>query len=191
MPPSIPEALLARIDPGDAARSEAEVQAHLDQAGIAEVGLRSIAEVTQSLMSIAGDRRAKPLPVATADLIDRFIGIDVPATAAIDAIRHALKGDVPGLEAASAVSSSDSPRSPAPASSNGRLHFTAGYGRGFAYYTGLVFQFEAPGEGRGGHLAGGGRYDGLLEAAGAPRSVPAVGAAMHSERLLALAGVAP
>ncbi len=186
LPPSIPEALLARMVPGDATRSEAEVQAHLDKAGTAEVGLRGIAEITQSLMSIADDRRAKPLPASTASLIDRFIGIDVPASKATGAIEDTLKGDVPGLEAAfGRFEKRLSALSRAGIDPN-RLRFTAGYGRSFAYYTGLVFQFEAPGEGRSGHLAGGGRYDGLLEAAGAPRSVPAVGAAMHSERLLAL-----
>lgn len=191
LPPSLPETLLARLVPGDTAHSEAVVQAYLDEAGIAEVGLRSIAEVTASLTAIAEDRRAKPLTEATAHLIDRFIGIDVPAAEAMSAVERALKDDFPGLE----LAKGDFERRLAALARAGlppeRLRFAAGYGRGFAYYTGLVFQFEAPGEGRRGHLAGGGRYDGLLEAAGAPHTVPAVGAAMHSERLLALAGAAP
>lgn len=188
LPPSIPEALLARLVPGDAACSEAEVQVYLDQAGITEVGLRSISEVTESLMAIAADRRAKPLPVTTANLIDRFIGIDVPATEALGAVAQTLKSDVPGLAAVMGRFEQRLVALSRAGIDQDRLRFTAGYGRGFAYYTGLVFQFEAPGEGRGGHLAGGGRYDGLLEAAGAPQPVPAVGAAMHSERLLALSG---
>jgi histidyl-tRNA synthetase len=48
--------------------------------------------------------------------------------------------------------------------------------RGLAYYTGFVFEaFEATGEGRA--LAGGGRYDDLVQKLGGP-SVPAVGFAM-------------
>lgn len=191
LPPSIPQALLARIVHGDAARSEAEVQAHLDKAGIAEVGLRSIGELTESLMALDEDRRAKPLPVATANLIDRFIGIDVPAVEAIGAIENALKDNRLGMDAGKSRFEERLTALSRAGLSADRLRFTAGYGRGFAYYTGLVFQFEAPGAGRGGHLAGGGRYDGLLQAAGAPRPVPAVGAAMHSERLLALADGAP
>ena len=34
-------------------------------------------------------------------------------------------------------------------------------------------------------VAGGGRYDHLLKAVGAPQDVPAVGAAVHTDRLLA------
>jgi ATP phosphoribosyltransferase regulatory subunit len=37
-------------------------------------------------------------------------------------------------------------------------------------------------------IAGGGRYDGLMRAAGSGEDVPAVGAAIHSERLLAAMG---
>jgi len=62
--------------------------------------------------------------------------------------------------------------------------FATEFGRDFEYYSGLVFQIEAPGNGTE-PVAGGGRYDGLLEALGAPREVPAVGAAIHTERLLA------
>jgi ATP phosphoribosyltransferase regulatory subunit len=35
-------------------------------------------------------------------------------------------------------------------------------------------------------VGGGGRYDGLLKAVGAPHNVPAVGGAIHTERLLAV-----
>ena len=191
LPASVPEALIARLVPGDAARSEAEVQAHLEHSGIVEVGLRTVTEVTLSLMAIAEDRRAKPLPLATADLIDRFIGIDVPAGEAMGAIEKALGRSAPGMSAAKARFADRLSALARAGLAADRLRFTSGYGRGFAYYTGLVFQFETPDEGRGGHLAGGGRYDGLLEAAGAPQPVPAVGAAMHSERLLAHAGNVP
>lgn len=48
--------------------------------------------------------------------------------------------------------------------------------RGLAYYTGFVFEaFEASGQGRA--LAGGGRYDGLVQQLGGPE-VPAVGFAI-------------
>jgi ATP phosphoribosyltransferase regulatory subunit len=63
--------------------------------------------------------------------------------------------------------------------------FATEFGRDLEYYSGLVFQIEAGGA-NGEQIAGGGRYDGLLEALGAPRPVPAVGAAVHTERLLAV-----
>ena len=43
----------------------------------------------------------------------------------------------------------------------------------------------APEAGRAGQIAGGGRYDTLLADLGAPQPVPAVGSAIHTERLLA------
>ena len=66
--------------------------------------------------------------------------------------------------------------------------FGAGFGRHFEYYTGMVFQIEIEGAGMAGQIAGGGRYDGLIRAlSGGKRDVPAVGAAIHTERLLGAA----
>ena len=50
---------------------------------------------------------------------------------------------------------------------------------------GFVFEVLALSLGPASPVAGGGRYDGLLKAVGAPRDVPAVGGAIHTERLLA------
>ena len=61
---------------------------------------------------------------------------------------------------------------------------SATFGRSLEYYTGFVFQVEA---GDGVQVAGGGRYDDLLADMGAGLSVPAVGCAIHCDRLLALA----
>ncbi|RME96798.1 MAG: hypothetical protein D6773_16670 [Alphaproteobacteria bacterium] len=67
----------------------------------------------------------------------------------------------------------------------GMLEFCAEFGRDLEYYSGFVFQVELPGMGRAGQIAGGGRYDTLLEGLGAPQAVPAAGSAIHTERLLA------
>ena len=63
--------------------------------------------------------------------------------------------------------------------------FSADFGRHFEYYSGFVFQIEVPGAGIAGHIAGGGRYDGLLADRRCHRDAPAVGSAIHTERLLA------
>ncbi|MBC8189694.1 MAG: histidine--tRNA ligase [Puniceicoccaceae bacterium] len=56
------------------------------------------------------------------------------------------------------------------------IQIDLGIVRGLAYYTGFVFEaFEASGEGRA--LAGGGRYDALVQKLGGP-DIPAVGFAM-------------
>jgi ATP phosphoribosyltransferase regulatory subunit len=63
--------------------------------------------------------------------------------------------------------------------------FSAEFGRTLDYYTGFVFEAVAPALGARSPVAGGGRYDSLLAEVGAPGSVPAVGASIHTERLLA------
>jgi ATP phosphoribosyltransferase regulatory subunit len=73
-----------------------------------------------------------------------------------------------------------------------RATFDTEFGRKLEYYSGLVFQVEAAGLSETEPVAGGGRYDNLLAALGAPRPVPAGGSAIHTERLLAaVEGSAP
>ena len=55
--------------------------------------------------------------------------------------------------------------------------------RGLDYYTRTVFELEHGALGAQGVLAAGGRYDGLAEAVGSKRAVPAVGFAAGVERL--------
>ena len=53
------------------------------------------------------------------------------------------------------------------------------------YYTGFVFELWSRDSEGAVQVAGGGRYDGLLEALGAGRSIPAIGCAIRTERVLA------
>jgi ATP phosphoribosyltransferase regulatory subunit len=66
------------------------------------------------------------------------------------------------------------------------IRFEAGFGRPLDYYTGLVF--EVRGEAHTVPLAGGGRYDRLMEMLGAGQAVPAVGFTMRLD--LATGGAA-
>jgi ATP phosphoribosyltransferase regulatory subunit len=67
-----------------------------------------------------------------------------------------------------------------------RFHFAAGFGRELEYYTGFTFQIEADTPLGPVSVAGGGRYDNLLSDMGAPVAVPAVGCAIHTDRLKAV-----
>jgi ATP phosphoribosyltransferase regulatory subunit len=60
--------------------------------------------------------------------------------------------------------------------------FSAAFLRNLDYYTGLIFEFHAPGATSGKPLIGGGRYDGLMRKLGAARDVPAVGFSIWTER---------
>ncbi|HEX5958343.1 MAG TPA: ATP phosphoribosyltransferase regulatory subunit [Hyphomicrobiaceae bacterium] len=177
--------LLDRLDPDDPVSAEALVVEHLDKAGIELIGTRTAAEITQRLLAEAADRRERPLPRETAALIESYIAVKAPARVAVDRVaelarRHGidLSG---GLDAFArrldlienaGVSTADA-------------HFSAEFGRNLDYYTGFVFEVVSPVLGRRSPIAGGGRYDNLLAEVGAPMSVPAVGASIHTERLLA------
>ena len=63
------------------------------------------------------------------------------------------------------------------------MTFAADFGRDFEYYTGFVFEVTQPGADGGRAIAGGGRYDRLMQAVGAPVRVPAAGAAIYTDRL--------
>jgi histidyl-tRNA synthetase len=65
----------------------------------------------------------------------------------------------------------------------GRIVFMPRMARGLSYYTGPIWEAIAPGV--AGSIAGGGRYDHLIEQLGGP-DVPATGATLGLERLLPL-----
>jgi histidyl-tRNA synthetase len=59
-----------------------------------------------------------------------------------------------------------------------------GFGRGLAYYTGMIFQLHCPNLGAANQVCGGGRYDGLIEFMGGRGPVKAVGFAYGFERIV-------
>ena len=67
-----------------------------------------------------------------------------------------------------------------------RFHFNANFGRELEYYTGLVFQVEVDNRNAPLAVAGGGRYDSLLQDLGAKQPISAVGCAIHTERVKAV-----
>jgi len=67
-----------------------------------------------------------------------------------------------------------------------RIVLDAGFGRGLHYYTGMLFEIDAP---DGLQLCGGGRYDDLISSLGGRTGVPAVGFAYGLERVAAAAVV--
>jgi histidyl-tRNA synthetase len=69
----------------------------------------------------------------------------------------------------------------------GRVAFTPRLVRGLGYYTGPIW--EAAAQGVPGSIAGGGRYDHLIEALGGP-DVPATGGSLGIERILLLSETA-
>jgi ATP phosphoribosyltransferase regulatory subunit len=69
-----------------------------------------------------------------------------------------------------------------------RVQFTAHFGRNMEYYTGFVFELWARDKEGPVQVAGGGRYDSMMEMLGAKKPVTAIGCAIRTERLLAALG---
>ncbi len=181
----IPPPLSAALGAADLGERTAAVQAYLDAEGFDVFGVRTVDELTARLADMVADFNAPPLDRASADLIASYVSISGPARSAGEKIASLLKSH--GKNAGVVLDRYD--RRLALLANAGidldRVSFSAEFGRNLEYYTGLVFEVVAPALGAKSPVAGGGRYDKLMRSAGAAVDVPAVGAAIHTERLLA------
>jgi ATP phosphoribosyltransferase regulatory subunit len=176
--------LIATLDLKNVAASEACVDAHMDKAGIPLEGTRSLSEITERLLDRAADADQTPLSAGTASLVEAYLAVSGPPADSLTRIAE-LTGAA-GLDLGSALQAAHArlDRFAEFDMDLGNVVFNAEFGRDLEYYTGHVFQIEIPGRGRSGQIAGGGRYDDLLQSLGAPAPTPAVGSAIHTERLL-------
>jgi len=131
------------------------------------------------------DARSEPLPAKTAQLIASYVTIVAPARSAARRIRELATLMGINIEAAIGAHEWRLELMARAGVDLERAEFSANFGRALAYYTGFVFEVVTPGLGRKSPIAGGGRYDHLLKAVGAAQDVPAVGAAVHTDRVLA------
>ena len=178
---------IATLDVDDRKAAEARVAEYLDDSNIPIEGMRSLSEITERLLDRAADAREKPLSADVVQLVETYLAVSGPAQASLELIVQETRKA--GLDLSEALSAAQTrlDRLSDGGIDLGATTFTTEFGRDLEYYTGHVFQIEVPGPGRAGHIAGGGRYDDLLESLGAPESIPAVGSAIHTERLLAAA----
>ena len=177
--------LLARLDPERPEAAEAHVAEFLAANDIDLFGTRRLDEITAGLLEAAADTRSGPLPVAHAQLIEGYLAINEMPRRAIDILEKLAA--TAGCDIAPAI---DRYRRRLDLIAGHGIDidsavFSAEFGRQFEYYTGFVFEMTSTKLPEKSPVAGGGRYDGLLRAAGAPRDVPAVGAAVYTERLRA------
>lgn len=181
-------ALAASLDPADRLGAEQDVAAFIEARNIAFLGARNLGEITERLLAAAADMREQPLSAKVVALLESYLAISGAPDEAIETIA-ALTGTA-GIDLSGALDCCrrrqfllrEADIAP------GSMQFAADFGRLFEYYSGFVFQIELPGRGVAGQIAGGGRYDGLLASIGAKKDTPAVGSAIHTERLLAARG---
>ncbi len=184
--PAVPQALLQSLDPTDRALAQSRVAEHLEQQGAELIGARTLSEITDGLLAIAADARAAPLAKTAMDTIERYTAVNAPIREASTALRALFADAGPRVGTALDVFDERISLLEECGVDLSDAEFCAEFGRNLAYYTGFVFEVIVPALGPESPIAGGGRYDSLLKAVGAPREVPAVGAAIHTERLLSI-----
>jgi ATP phosphoribosyltransferase regulatory subunit len=183
---AFPRALVEALDPNDVVRAESLVAEHLEQGGIKLIGVRTAAEIAEGLLAIAADTKAPPLKPEAAALIEAYVKTKAAAPQATSVLRKLISRPSAAFsEALDAYERRCMLLSESDVDMNA-VEFSAEFGRSVGYYTGFVFEVLVEELGPSSPVGGGGRYDGLLKAVGAPRDVPAVGGAVHTERLLAV-----
>ncbi len=170
-------AVIDSIGKQDAAKA---AQAWLDKNDLPQQGQRSVEEVASRLAEKLADRSELALPKATADTLEAYLALE-GGSEDIAAKLKAIKGGAQFADAVTAYSKrlialEEQGLNPK------RFHFSANFGREIEYYTGFVFQVQAGGIA----IAGGGRYDDMLSDLGAPLRIPAIGFAIHTERVQAV-----
>ncbi|MDE2383503.1 MAG: ATP phosphoribosyltransferase regulatory subunit [Alphaproteobacteria bacterium] len=149
----------------------------LEEHHLPQQGLRGIDEVAARLAEKLADRSETPLPQAAVEKLEAYLAVEGGAEDVLQSLR-AISGGA-GYAAALAHYEARLAALEEQGLNPKRFRFSANFGREIEYYTGFVFQVEA----RGLNLAGGGRYDDMLQDLGAAQRIPALGFAIHTERL--------
>ncbi|MEL6622283.1 MAG: ATP phosphoribosyltransferase regulatory subunit [Pseudomonadota bacterium] len=181
----IPKELITSLQGCDGPAAEHELLKYLDANEVPVLGARSVSEIASNLLAAMEDALSDALPEETAGIIERYLEVVAPARAAGARLGDLMSQNDVNIDAAlktyqrrlKFLSEVDIDPS--------RVEFAAEFGRSLEYYSGFVFEVFVEDIGAASPIAGGGRYDGLMRLAGATTDVPAVGAMIHTERLLA------
>jgi ATP phosphoribosyltransferase regulatory subunit len=145
---------------------------------------RSVNDIASRLAEKHADRSEQPLAPDMLSVIERYLAIEGPVS---DVPKHlGALGNGKHFEAARIGFEKRIDALEEQGLNPRRFHFNANFGRELEYYTGLVFQIEVDTRNAPLAVAGGGRYDGLLRDLGATSHIPAVGCAIHTERVKAV-----
>jgi len=169
-------ASVASLSPVEATRAVHDI---LKLANIKPVGGRSVAEITARFLEKAQDAKQDVIAPDVALALEAFLGVEVSADIAVDELGKLAKQfklDLdPALEQLGLRHDALASRGLALSETT----FATAFGREIEYYTGFVFEMQLGNR----KIAGGGRYDGLMEQLGAKHPLTAVGGAIWPGRL--------
>jgi len=169
-------ASIASLSPEEATQAVHDI---LKLANIKPVGGRSVEEITARFLEKAQDARQDVTAPDVAAALEAFLAVDVSADKAVDDLaRLATTFDI-DLGAALDRLARRHEALAARGVSLKDARFAAAFGRELEYYTGFVFELHEGSR----KVAGGGRYDGLMQQLGAPQAITAVGGAIWPGRL--------
>ena len=183
------QGVLAALAGSDPKGAHALITDLLSIAGINAVGGRSVGEIAGRFLEQSALGASARLPRDVRDLIERFLAIQDNPDGAAATLRALAKDASMTSALAPALDQFESRTGflEARGIDVKRVRFSTAFGRGFDYYTGLVFELTDP-KRTGDPLVAGGRYDDLLARLGASDPIPAVGFAVWIERLAIYGG---
>lgn len=162
-----------------------EIEALLDARGDAPMAGRTREDIITRALDRAADAAKLHLDAKVADAIAQLLDISGPAEESLAKVRALLA--TAGINLDPQLAAMDA-RLATLKSLNidpARVQFTAHFGRNMEYYTGFVFELWARDKEGPVQIAGGGRYDSMMEMLGAKKPVSAIGCAIRTERVLA------
>ncbi len=186
------ESLLYWLSHGDGAAklpgTRAQIEALLDARAEAPLAGRTREEIIARALDRAAEAASLRLDEKVADAISELLDISGPAQEALAKIRSLLKTVEIDLDPQLAAMEARLATLKSLGVDLAQVQFTAHFGRNMEYYTGFVFELWARDKEGPVQVAGGGRYDTMMEMLGAKKPVSAIGCAIRTERLLAVKG---
>ncbi len=180
------ETFLRRLGDGaEKAPSRAEVEAALDAQTLGAPAGRTREDVIARAMERGAEAAALRLDPAIAGVITKLFGISGPVEEAMRETRALLAAANIKLDGPLTAMDARLKAIAALGLDLSKVRFTAHFGRNMEYYTGFVFELWAKDAEGPVQVAGGGRYDTLMQSLGAAKPVSAIGCALRTERLLA------
>lgn len=164
-------------------QATALLQDVLKLSGINAVGGRGIDEIASRLLEKAADHTTERMPEAATALLANYIRVSCKASSALARIHDLAKESGVSIDAGLKRLEKRLSELAKIGIDLDKATFSTGFGRKIEYYTGHVFELRVPSLGADAVIAGGGRYDGLLQTLGASAPVKAVGCAIVLERL--------
>ena len=179
--------LIAALEGQDPKAAKAFVEDVLSIAGISNVGGRSARDIAERFLAKAAEKDQGVSDHARQVLAGIF-AISGDPDSASGAMRELASGA--GIDIGHVIDALDERIGflAARGVDLDAIAFSTSFARNLDYYTGFVFELADPARPDSKPVAGGGRYDNLLQRLGASAAVPAVGASLWLDRLATARG---